>query len=119
MKTYLCFKNDGEIIEFKTNYKNKEELINELYQKEYSEYTISEFKDYYFLIFYNKNNKEHNLCNIPFIKFKIYDSFIIYKIDRNDLIISFTEKQLLNIIDFYNKKEKLEKITDYSSDDFD
>jgi len=121
MKTYLCFYNDGETEELKTLLKNKDDVLSSDTITNYSNNNIIEFKNNSFLICYNNITSNinteinKNICKIPFINFETFGKYIIFKLDSNNNIINFTNKQLLKLIDFKIKNQE----TDYSSDDFD
>jgi hypothetical protein len=110
MKTYLEFSILGEITELKTKYKfidiNNFNFYNTLEKISYNNY-------YYILLINNNNPNNKNISVLPFYNKEIYGSFLLFKIDKDDNIISFKEKNFLNLL---NKNNTFE---DYSSDDFD
>lgn len=110
MKTYLEFSVLGEITELKTQYKfidiNNFNYYNTLEKISYN-------NSNYILLINNNNSKDKNISVIPFYNNEIFGSFLLFKIDKNDNIISFKEKNFLNLL---NKNNSFE---DYSSDDFD
>jgi len=111
MKTYLEFSVLGEITELKTKYKfidiNNFNFYNTLEKISYNN------NNYGLLINTNNNSFEKNISVLPFYNKDIFGSFLLFKIDNDDNIISFKEKNFLNLL---NKNNTFE---DYSSDDFD
>jgi hypothetical protein len=111
MKTYLEFSNLGEVTELKTkdkvfikeNYSDFKYIINIIYNK------------YNFVLLYNEKSTENNIKNItslPFYDNDLYGNFLLFYIDSNKYLSSFTEIKFLKLINVKTCNQ------DYSSDDF-
>lgn len=109
MKTYLEFSILGQIKEQKTKYKFIS--INDF--NDYNTLEKITFNNNNYILLTNSNNKEKNISVLPFYNNIIFGSFLLFKIDNDDNIISFSEKKFLNLLN------KINKFEDYSSDDFD
>lgn len=112
MKTYLEFSVDGDITEIKT--KNKSFDAND-YINDYKFVENINYNKYIFILLYNNsdNNNQKNITKLPFYNRDLYGKFIIFMLDSENNIKSFTENKFLNLITV--KKNQIE---DYSSDDF-
>lgn len=112
MKNYLYFSTDGDIEQLETKLKI---FVNDNY-KEYNFIETIEYNKYNFIILFNKNNDDKkNLTVLPFYNKDIYGAFVLFAIDQQNNIKSFTEKKFLQLI---SKKIKSSSFEDYSSDDF-
>jgi len=111
MKTYLEFSILGEIKEQKTKYKLID--INNFDKYNLLEKITYNNKNYILLI--NSNNTDKNISVLPFYNKIIFGTFLLFKIDIDQNIISLSEKKFLNILE----NKKIDKFEDYSSDDFD
>lgn len=129
MKTYLQCSIIGEITEIKTKHK----IFNNDDFKEYLNIEYINYDKYIFVICKNKetqetqvsgngfSNESHkkNITFLPFYSNEIYGNFLLFLVDNNNNIMSLTENKFLK---FTSKKiqnsSSLNKIEDYSSDDF-
>lgn len=118
MKIYLQFSTIGEITELKIKNKsfNKENF------NDYDTHEYIEYNKYKFIICKNKkNNKTHqkNITFLPFYKKDIYGNFLLFLIDNEDNFISLSEKKFMKFTSIkLQNSSSLNKIEDYSSDDF-
>jgi hypothetical protein len=109
MKMYLEFSILGEIKELKT----KNNIIDIKYFNNFNTFEKLNYNNINYVLLTNSNNKEKNISVLPFYDKIILGTFLLFKIDPNENIISLSEKKFLNLL---NKSNIIE---DYSSDDFD
>jgi hypothetical protein len=118
MKVYLQFSTIGEVTELKI----KDKLFSKEDFNEYDTNVYIEHDKYKFIICKNeKNNETHqkNITFLPFYEKEIYGDFLLFLIDNEDNIISLPEKKFLKFTNVkLQNSSSLNKIEDYSSDDF-
>lgn len=118
MKIYLLFSTIGEVTELKI----KDKLFSKEDFSEYDTHEYIEHEKYKFIICKNeKNNNTHqkNITFLPFYQKEIYGDFLLFLVDNDNNITSLSEKKFLKFTNIkLQNSSSLNKIEDYSSDDF-